>query len=77
MEVGNLIRLGIAQVDLARMTDIAESRVSRLVNGHRHPTRKELSRLSLAMGIDVVEFFGDCARTRITTDGNRDSHRDC
>jgi transcriptional regulator with XRE-family HTH domain len=72
-----LIRLGIAQVDLAKMTGIAESRVSRLVNGHRRPTRKELSRLNVAMGMDVVEFFEDCARPLITTDGNRDSYRDC
>ena len=57
-----LLRRGIAQVDLARSARLGESRLSRIVNGHVTPSADEIERLAkvLGGGMEAIDrLFGD------------------
>jgi plasmid maintenance system antidote protein VapI len=57
-----LIRRFGSQIRAAKPLQIDESRLSRLVNGHRDPTGDERKRLTVALGADYFESDAEGAR---------------
>ena len=54
-----LIRRFGSQIRAVKPLDIDESRLSRLVNGHRDPTSDERQRLTVALGVDYFASDGE------------------
>ena len=51
-----LVERGLVQADIARITDIGETRLSRIVNGRVEPTEYELKNLAKALGLPKEEI---------------------
>jgi transcriptional regulator with XRE-family HTH domain len=52
-----LLRGGMRQIDLARKTGLAESRVSRIVNAYHMPTPEEKRNIAVALDCAVEALW--------------------
>lgn len=52
-----ILTSGQTQTDIAKRTDIHESRLSRIIRGHQDPNEDEKKRIARALRISVDELF--------------------
>ena len=54
-----LYERNMLQADLARVMEIAETRLSRILNGRDRPRETELARLAAELGVSAEELLND------------------
>jgi transcriptional regulator with XRE-family HTH domain len=54
-----LYERNILQADLARVMEISETRLSRILNGRDRPRETELARLAAELGVSAEELLND------------------
>ena len=54
-----LCERNILQADLARVMEISETRLSRILNGRDRPRETELARLAAELGVPAEELLND------------------
>jgi transcriptional regulator with XRE-family HTH domain len=54
-----LYERNILQADLARVMEISETRLSRILNGRDRPRETELARLAAELGVPAEELLND------------------
>jgi len=54
-----LYERNILQADLARVLEISETRLSRILNGRDRPRETELARLAAELGVSAEELLND------------------
>ena len=54
-----LYERNILQADLARVMEISETRLSRILNGKDRPRESELARLAAELGVSAEELLND------------------
>ena len=53
-----VIKSGKNQIEIARQARIAESKLSKVVNGHVQPTVQEQKRIAEALNLELEDLFG-------------------
>lgn len=54
-----LYERNMLQADLARVMEISETRLSRILNGRDRPRETELARLAAELGVSAEELLND------------------
>ena len=54
-----LYERNMLQADLARVMEMSETRLSRILNGRDRPRETELARLAAELGVSVEELLND------------------
>ena len=53
----SILKSGLSQIQIARITKIQESKLSKIVNGHIEPSEDEKRRVARALNVNMTTIF--------------------